>query len=51
MIVIVMRDRPLQAPQGPSGTFTITTSLHRQDPGEWIHVFSRSVFEVQPDFH
>ena len=27
------------------------TSLLPQDPGGWIHVFLRSVIEIQPDFH
>ena len=29
----------------------LRTGLRRQDSGGWIHVFSRSVIEIQPDFH
>ena len=29
----------------------VRTGLRRQDPGGWIHVFSRSDIEIQPDFH
>ena len=28
-----------------------TTSLRHQDPGGWIHVFSRSAIEIQTNFH
>ena len=33
------------------GMADTSTSLRHQDPGGWIHIFSRSVIEIQPDFH